>query len=148
MNSSKSLSLGLLLARLPLGAYFLLAGYGKVFKGSLSDFVNKSMSLMPSFMPESLGRAYLYALPFAEMLAGATLILGLFTRVGALLASLLLISIVIAQTITGGVGPFHHGIVFLGASLLLLLAGGGGFSLDATLFKRRKSLAASQSETR
>jgi len=146
--NTKSLSLGLLLARLPLGAYFLLAGYGKVFKGSLADFVNKSMSLMPHFMPESLGRAYLYALPFAEMLAGAMLILGLFTRVGALLASLLLISIVIATKITGGVGPFHHGLVMLGTSVLLLLAGGGAFSLDATWFKRRKSVAASQAEPR
>jgi uncharacterized membrane protein YphA (DoxX/SURF4 family) len=137
--NTKSLSLGLLVARLPLGAYFLLAGWGKVFKGSLSEFVNKSMSMMPHFMPESLGRAYLYALPFAEMLAGAMLILGLFTRVGALLASLLLISIVIATKITGGVGPFHHGIVMLGTSLLLLFAGGGAFSLDQTLFRRRKA---------
>jgi uncharacterized membrane protein YphA (DoxX/SURF4 family) len=138
ISSTMSLNLGLLLIRLPVGAYMFLAGFNKVFSVGVQNFVDGSARLLPRLMPETLGRGYLYAFPFFELILGSLIVLGLFTRISGLLNSLLLLSIIIAQGITGGAGPFHHATVLLGASLLLALAGPGEHSLDHTIRGRRR----------
>ena len=79
-------SIGLLLARLPMSFYFLIAGANKV-KGGIPTFVQSVSGMIPSHVPHSLGTAYLYAVPILEILVGACLVLGLFTRPIALLDS-------------------------------------------------------------
>lgn len=134
-------SLGLLLARLPLGLYFALAGLGKLVKVGVGPFVEQNLSHVPGFLPQYLGRSFLYLLPWFEILVGLLLVLGLFTRVAGFIAALLLISFTVAYTgVQLGLGgaPFHYNIVFLGVALMLFLAGAGEYSLDDKLFSRRE----------
>src|SRR4051812_37239164 len=88
---------GVLLARLPLGVLFLVLGYNKL-RGGVGNFVSSASGAIPSFMPHALGNGYLYALPFAETIVGVCLILGLFTRAIGAVATLMLISFMIAVT--------------------------------------------------
>jgi putative oxidoreductase len=138
LSPSTSTSLGLLLARLPVGLVFLIAGFNKI-KGGVGEFVSKQLHSATGFMPEPLAKAFLGTLPFMELLVGITLLLGLFGRISGLVASLLLISFMIAVTglkSTGGLA-FHYNVVLLGVTLLIALAGAGDCSLDALMRKRR-----------
>ena len=140
-------SLGLLLARVPVALFFFLAGIHKLH-GGLHAFVDGSAGAIPSYLPPAIGRAYLFALPFTEITVGVLLALGLLTRFIGLIASLMLISFMLAVTgfdpgKTGG--PFHYNAVFLGITLLLALAGGGKLSVDAWAFKRRSPSSSSPS---
>src|SRR5262245_29335411 len=126
MNVSTRLNLGLLFARVPLGLYFLLAGYAKIFKTGIANFVDFGMKNLPAFLPPTLGKAYLYALPFVECLVGLMVILGFFGRVGALIKALILISILMAMGVTDQGKPFHSNVILLGLALLLALVGPGG----------------------
>jgi uncharacterized membrane protein YphA (DoxX/SURF4 family) len=136
LNSPASGSLGLLLARLPLGVYFAWAGVNKI-AGGVAKFVDKQSGQVPDWMPEQLGQAYLYALPFAEVLVGA-IVVGLLGRIAGLLAALMLVSFMIAATglKSGGGAPFHYNLVFLGTALMLLFTGPGAYSVDARLGRR------------
>jgi uncharacterized membrane protein YphA (DoxX/SURF4 family) len=138
LNFVRSSNLGLLLARLPVGVFVAIAGFDKVAKTGLQAFVTANISSVPPSIPVELGRAYLYALPFAEMLVGSLMFLGWFTRAAGLVASLLLISFMIAVT---GIGwnkgtPFHMNVILLGVTLMLMLSGPGALGLDHAHFKR------------
>ncbi|HEY7090522.1 MAG TPA: DoxX family protein [Tepidisphaeraceae bacterium] len=137
LNSTAAASLGLLCARVPMGVYFALAGLHKI-TGGIGKFVDGTIGLATKVMPEQLGRAFLTALPFAELLVGISLVFGLLGRLGGLVGSLLLISFLIAATgVAPGSsgGPFHPNLVFLGVALLVLFAGPGKISLDNVIFK-------------
>jgi putative oxidoreductase len=138
---SPAASVGLLLARLPLGLYFVMAGIDKFTRIGTATFVESNMSKATYFMGENVARNFLTALPYAEIAIGAFLIMGLVTRVVAALAALLLISFVIGTT-----GAFmmkeawllHPNLVFLGLALALMLCGGGWIGVDGLLFRRRR----------
>ena len=131
--------LALLLARIPLGAYFMLAGVNKV-KAGTAEFVSGAAGSIPEFLPTFLGRGYLHALPWMEIVVGVCLILGLFTRFTGLLMSLMLTSFMIAVTGVkpAGGGPFHYNLVYLGLALCFMLVGPGRLSIDALWPARRK----------
>jgi uncharacterized membrane protein YphA (DoxX/SURF4 family) len=133
-------SIGLLIARLPIGFFFLVAGANKV-KGGIPAFVQSVGEAVPSYVPTSLGHGYLYALPIVEILVGACLILGLFFRPVAFVASLMILSFILAVTgvTTDAGGPFQPTVVFLGLVLGLALAGPGAFSADRALFRKPRT---------
>src|SRR5687768_4527311 len=79
-------SLGLLFARVPLGALFIYAGVMK-FRGEAGNFTQSVMPTATKYLSENLSRMFLNALPFAEIALGALLILGLLTRVAAFLTT-------------------------------------------------------------
>jgi uncharacterized membrane protein YphA (DoxX/SURF4 family) len=136
-------SVGLLALRVPLGVYFILAGVAKFSKIGLDAFVTSNLSTATAHMfgNEGLARAYLTALPFAEIALGAMLVLGLLTRVAGLLCTLLLVSFTIAATgIKHQQLPFHPNVVYIGATLAVLLCGPGRLSLDHLLFGRRRKV--------
>lgn len=89
-NASKSL--GMLIARVMLGGVLVYAGYLKVFDMGVSNFVEASASRVPSFMPEWFGPLYLRAVPFAELILGSMIVLGLLTRLSAFLSAAMLAS--------------------------------------------------------
>ena len=134
MASEKSTSLGLLLARLPLGLYFLLAGVGKIINVGVKNFVSEHLGLAKDIMPEALARAYLYAVPFAEVLVGLLVVIGFYTRPVAAVMALMLISFTIGTTgiawNLGGGPPFNSNLILLGMALLLALVGPGRYSID------------------
>ena len=137
-------SLILLLNRVPLGLLFLLAGVRKLLPKpdgsvmqSLNGFASYAASQAP--LPEALGKAYGYALPFVEIIAGGLLILGLLTRVSALVIGLMLLSFMVAMGINWWPesGPaFDKNVILFTLSLLLVMIGGGAWSLDAVRGKR------------
>lgn len=136
-------SLGFLLARIGLGATFFAAGLNKfLMEGGVRGFVTKVTPTASQYMPENLANLYVNALPYAEIAIGALLVLGLLTRVIALLTATLLVSFIIAAT--GIVIPpaaVHANVAYLSLALLLVLCGPGRMSLDAVLWGRRRAVA-------
>jgi uncharacterized membrane protein YphA (DoxX/SURF4 family) len=134
-----TLDLGLLFLRIPLGVMFLNAGVTKV-RGGVGNFVNMVMTKPPSFPPPEVARPYLYALPWAEIVVGVCLLLGLFTRFTGLLATLMLLSFMIAVTgFRGDAGaPFHNNVLLLSIAMCVLLLGPGRFSIDHLWPERKK----------
>ena len=122
---------GLLFIRLTLGTLFLTAGVNKV-KGGVGNFVNMVMAKPPAFPPAEFAKPYLYALPWAEIVVGVCLLLGLFTRFTGLLTTLMLLSFMIAATgFKGEQGaPFNNNVVLLSIAMCLTLLGPGRLSVD------------------
>ena len=129
----------LFLLRVPIGLFFAMAGAGKV-AGGVGEFVSHASGTIPEWMPQTVGKGYLYAVPWAEIIVGVCFVLGLFTRFTGLIASLMLISFIIAATgwrAQGG-GPFHTNFILLSVTLVIMLLGPGQFSADAFWPQRRK----------
>lgn len=128
-------SLVILLNRTALGAYFLLAGWGKLreeFRSGLGSFYRSTFSkAQPDWLPAFVAAPYGYALPWLEVLAGALLILGFFGRLSALVVAAMLASFIAALGIGGDPPrPFSPNLIFLSLALMLALIGPGGFSID------------------
>lgn len=136
-SENNLISAALLLNRISLGVLFVLAGVRKLIPAgdaSIIDKMNGFASYVASQapLPEALGKAYGYALPWAELILGITLVIGLFTRVSATLIGLMLVSFIIAM------GPkwwpesgpaFSKNFILLTLCILLAAAGSGKFAL-------------------
>lgn len=140
-NHPAMIDISLLLARLALGLYMLIAGWNKMLgESGLSGFVNGGFkSMTPTWLPWSIAQPYGYALPILELLTGLALLLGLFTRIAAGVMTLMLLSIAIAvvsaKGITGGApGSFHHSIVMMTLAFVLAIVGSGRLALDPLYF--------------
>jgi uncharacterized membrane protein YphA (DoxX/SURF4 family) len=132
-------NLGLLLVRLALGAMFLHAGLMKFLVFGYSNFIAKSSAAIPSYLPQPLGKAYLYVVPFAETIIGITLIIGLLTRISALITALMLLSFMMAATgFIENKGP-HSSLLFMFVALGLALTGPGRYSVDAIWPRKRRA---------
>ena len=135
MLSAARLNLALFLARLPIGAFFAIAGYNKIFGMGVSEFVKSSTPIIPTWVPPDFAHAFLTALPFVELASGIFILIGLLVRTFSLIQSLLLISFIIAMHkgyviahIPGSQAegmPFDVNYVFLGLTLCLTLLGAG-----------------------
>src|SRR5438445_3441181 len=141
---STATSLGLLCARIPLGAYFIFASVTKLRMG-VDDFVNKVLPNVPKFLPPDTAKIFLTYLPWVELSVGILLILGLLTRVVAGIMVLLLISFTVYTGVGGpttesGKLPFHPNLVYLGIALAIMLCGPGWISLDGLLFRPRRKV--------
>jgi uncharacterized membrane protein YphA (DoxX/SURF4 family) len=123
----------LLLARLALGALFIVAGWSKVSSG-VSGFVNANARNVPAFLPDYIGRTYLFLVPFVELLVGLALALGIFARVAALIMLLMLVSFTVAVTGVLSQKPFHPNVVYMTLAFLLVAHGPGAYTASH-LFK-------------
>jgi uncharacterized membrane protein YphA (DoxX/SURF4 family) len=130
--------LGLLLMRLPLGAFFFLAGIGKVM-GGVGAFVNSSIDKAP--LPHGLASAYLHCVPFVEILVGIGIILGFATRWATLIGFLMVVSFMIAVTGIRGGGPFQPNVLILGMLIGLNFVGPGRISADKMIVTQRERRA-------
>ena len=130
-----SSNIGLLLARIPLGLYFALAGYTH-FK--TTNFATQYVAALPTWMPQEAGKGYSSVLPFLEMAVGALLIFGLTTRFGGMLAAAITGLVVAAAGFKLYPDAGHQVLVMFGLSILLLCMGGGKFTLDNFLFNQKK----------
>lgn len=121
--------------RLALGVIFIAHGAQKVFGAFGGSGLGRFVS-MPA--PLGLRPAWLWmgAAAFAELIGGALVLLGLFTRFGALL-----IAAVMAVAVAGVHWPaffvqergFEFPLALLAGALTLLMAGGGRWSVDSRL---------------
>ena len=126
-------SIMILLNRVALGMYFVLAGIDKIQEGGGSKFVHSDFykSTIPDWLPGWFATPYGYGLPYVEVVAGAMLVLGLFGRIGASTCALMLLSFLIALGVRHEPFPFHPNMIFLLLAILLSIAGPGGISFDA-----------------
>jgi uncharacterized membrane protein YphA (DoxX/SURF4 family) len=147
VHPSSPASIGLLLARVPLGLYFVFAAISKFrMENGVSGFVDKSMPLATRFMSDSLSRNYLTSLPYAELVLGLMLVAGLLTRFTAAVIAMLLVSFTIAIGMPAALGqlgeqvklPFHPNIVYVGIALAIMLCGPGWISVDRLIFRPRR----------
>lgn len=140
LKTETSANLGLLLARVPVGVYFLLDGWTK-FSGGVGAYVAMNLPDATHFLPDGAARGLLYAVPYAEVVAGLLLVLGLLSRVGGLLtAGVVAVFVLLAgglQVSTNAPSPFTSQLILMGVAMLVLLVGPGRFSLDQRLFGRR-----------
>ena len=74
---------GLLVLRFATGLFFLIAGIKKV-SGGTGNFVKFASDFLPGFMPAAIGKGYLYAGPWLEILVGLGIMLGLLSALSAL----------------------------------------------------------------
>jgi putative oxidoreductase len=141
IQSERATSLGLLLGRLPMGAFFLMAGITKLRMG-VPEFVTKYCPNIPPQVPQAWGEAYMHAIPYMEVVVGAMLILGLFGRLAGLVGALLVITFTVGLTGIQQSGvPFHPNLIYIGLLLMILLTGAGRISLDGLMFRRRPASA-------
>jgi uncharacterized membrane protein YphA (DoxX/SURF4 family) len=140
LASPRSMSLGLFLARVPLGAFFVMAGFGKfTAPGGVAGFVSKFAGSVPAWAPQVAGRYYLQAVPYAEIVVGASLVLGVAGRLGGLAAALMLASFTIAVTgVRSANQPFQPNLIFIGLALLVFFAGPGSISMDKVMWGKGK----------
>src|SRR2546430_7905971 len=93
LDSKLSQNLGLLLARVPLGAYLLMDGYFRIRNG-VGAFASSHQAATEHLLPGGVASAFLHAFPFLEVAAGAFLALGIFSRIGGVFpAPVLLITL-------------------------------------------------------
>lgn len=140
LRSDTSTSLGLLLARVPVGVVLALAGNAKFRgEGGLSGFVSEHLGEVPASMPSWFGNVYLHAVPFAEVGLGTLLVLGLLTRLSGGLAALMLVSFGMIQAGASGFvnarAPYASSLlqppaIYATFALIAFFAGPGRISFD------------------
>ena len=130
----------LLLNRLSLGLLFFFAGVRKLIPAQedqtmfqkLAEFAGFVASQAP--LPDMLGRAYGYALPFVELAAGGLLVIGVASRASAGVIALMLLSFMIAMGLDlwPAQGPaFSKELVLFTLAVMLTVTGPGRMSLDS-----------------
>jgi thiosulfate dehydrogenase [quinone] large subunit len=140
-NHPAWIDISLFLARLLLGLYMIIAGWGKMAGPGLSGFANGPfLQNKPAWLPDAVAMPYGYALPVLELLTGLLLVVGLFTRAAAGIMTLMLVSIAIAvitksgQLSGGAPGPIHHSVIFTALAFVLAIAGSGRLAIDPLYF--------------
>jgi len=116
--------------RVALGGIFIAASVTKL--PHQAEFINIVTSY--GILPDSLARFYALIVPWAELLIGCSLVLGLFTRFAAALSIPLIVSFIIAsayslfQPVGGGCGcfgqsiPISHSVSLAIDAVMLLMA--------------------------
>jgi uncharacterized membrane protein YphA (DoxX/SURF4 family) len=136
--------------RLALGFSFLSAvadrfelwgpyGHPQVAWGDFTRFIAYTGKLN-WFVPTILLPTLAWTSTFAEILLGLALILGLFTRIAALLSGLILLLFALAMTIASGVKAPLDLSVFSASAGAFLLAAYGKYPFSADALRRRTSL--------
>lgn len=160
MTRQRVLDLVGLVARLVLGAVLLVAGGAKVGNPLGSARAVQGYDVMPFEVARYVG----YALPWVEIVIGLLLVLGLFTRISAVLGTLLMFAFVVgiaqawARGLTidcgcfGGGGQVAESETKYGREILrdvgialcgvwLVVRESSTYSLDRTLFGDNKEHA-------
>lgn len=133
---SSSASLGLLVLRIVVGLIFVAHGAQKIFEytlpGTIGSFADMGVPLPEIAAP---------FVAFVELVGGALLALGLFTRpVGILLAIDMIVAIVAVHLPAGlwvGEGGYEYVAVLGVAALALAFTGAGRFSIDGAFLRGR-----------
>jgi putative oxidoreductase len=141
MSSTALLDVFLLLNRVTLGWYILSAGSDKVSeeisKGFGTFLASGGFQNRGAILPAALAAPFGYVWPWAEVITGALLILGLFGRINAAVTAIMLGLISFTLVFTGELFPRHHSIVFCTMALTLYLLGPGRYSVDAMFRGKR-----------
>jgi thiosulfate dehydrogenase [quinone] large subunit len=124
-----------LLARLPIGMSFF--GHGMERLPKLAEFSDHMVgSFSKSILPVALVTPFSYVLPFAELLTGILLLLGLFTRFAAIFGVAIMLALIFGSSMIEQWNNVFTQIIY-GAYLALLFyfAGYNAISIDGLLSK-------------
>lgn len=114
-----------LIVRVPLGLYFIMAGLLKLNDVNVFIEVVKSYNLLSGNVATLVG----ILIPYLEIGVGGLMILGLWTTLAGILASVLLSSYIYAIGLSVE-DLFNKDFILLGVAVSLLFSGPGAFSID------------------
>ena len=121
------------LLRIGLGVMFLFFGIGK-FMGGIGNFAGGMNEHFSGKLPSVIVLPFSYTLPFAEVILGALILAGLFTRTALTLSGLLLIGLTVGTVILGDAPTVAHNLQYVFVNCALLwLCDSNGFSIDSLL---------------
>lgn len=129
---------GLMILRLTVGIIFAIHGFSKIFHGGGITATIQTFADLGVYLPSIT--AWLVAL--GELLGGACLILGLFTRETAVYLAFIMLGAV--MTVHGQHGFFNanqgyeYNMLLIGACACLLFSGGGTGAMDKVLFPQER----------
>jgi putative oxidoreductase len=133
---------GITVLRIAVGAVFVMHGSQKLHH--FSDTVN-------GFTKMGLPTAVAYYAIFAESIGGVLLVLGLLTRVGAILIAGVMAGAFVKVHHQNGFflqhGGYEYVLVLFAACVTLLLAGSGPLAVDKLLFRRDRATAPTEPPT-
>jgi putative oxidoreductase len=131
-TNTTSIDLGLLVLRVVTGLVFFLHGWQKLFDNGLAateagfEFMGAPVSAVTSVL-----------VTFLELIGGAALIVGAFTRIAALLLALDMLGAIFIFHIDFGFFVENGGIelvlVLAAATIALIFTGGGRYSADEAM---------------
>jgi len=116
MNSRE---IAYVLSRITYGVIFLFYGIGK-FMGGLSNFVGGMNQQFAGKLPAFMVMPFAYVLPFGELISGALITLGLYTRLGLTLTGLLLIGLTFGLVMLGRADGVAHNLIYVLVNFVLL----------------------------
>lgn len=129
----------LLVIRLVLGTVFIAHGAQKIFVFGMSG-VGAGFAQMGIPLGSALGPV----VSVVELLGGAAILLGLFTRVaGVAIVGVMAGAIVFAHLAAGFFAPngYEFPLMLLASAFALMIAGGGAYSMDAMLERRTAAVS-------
>jgi thiosulfate dehydrogenase (quinone) large subunit len=127
------------LLRVTMGVIFLFFGIGK-FIGGISSFVGGMNQHFSGKLPAFMVMPFAYFLPFGEVIAGALILFGLFTRAGLMLSGLLLVGLTFGTVMLGEAPTVAHNLQYALVNFVLLwLLDLNRYSLDS-LFRGKAEL--------
>lgn len=131
-SSPYALNTGLLIVRVAIGMFLIYHGWEIFNKAKMNEYLT-----WDAFRYSSAGTFLVYAGKAAELIAGILLLLGLFTRIAALLVIGALGYI--AFNLGNGIiwNNDQHPFLFVMFGVLFLFTGPGTISMDHSLFKRK-----------
>jgi thiosulfate dehydrogenase [quinone] large subunit len=124
------------LLRITFGIVFLFNGIGKLM-GGIGNFVGSMNQRFAGKLPAFLVMPFSYSLPFAELLFGALIFLGLFTRLGLMGTGLLLAALTFGTVMLADFPTVAHNTQYALVSFVLLwLVDLNRYSLDGLLARK------------
>ena len=105
--------------RITYGVIFLFYGVGK-FMAGLSNYVGGMNQQFSGKLPAFMVMPFAYVLPFGELISGALILLGLFTRAGLVLSGLLLVGLTFGLVMLGQADRVAHNLIYALANFILL----------------------------
>lgn len=128
---------GLLILRVIVGLGLLAHGFDKIFglgEGGASNMVGFT-GFVGGFGFPGPAPFWAWTAALSELVGGLLLLVGLFTRIAALLAvGVLLVAVWKVKWSQGWIGGFELDLLYLGGLLALFVGGPGALSLDTRLF--------------
>ncbi|MCB0319634.1 MAG: DoxX family protein [Bdellovibrionales bacterium] len=118
---------GPLMLRTSLGMYLVIAGFMKL--DNLRSFISEVQGL--HVLPDNIAAVYAVLLPYFEVFAGGLLVLGMWTTLGAIIASLHFATMVYVFGLFTSTGALlNKDVILLAAGVSILYSGAGAFSVD------------------
>jgi thiosulfate dehydrogenase [quinone] large subunit len=137
-STALDLQLAYAVFRLTLGINILVHGAGRIFGPGAEAFATTTAAeFSKTALPAGLVHAFLFVLPFAELVLGALTTLGLFTRWALVLGGLMIATLVFGTAMRSDWNTVGVQMIYaITYYFLLVHRASDRFSLDTLLEKR------------